>query len=50
MLPCCAQRPIRVGRAAHMTDTPLELFLQAFDRLDADACARCSPSTAGFAT
>ena len=22
-----------------MTDTPLELFLQAFDRLDADACA-----------
>ena len=22
-----------------MTDTPLELFLRAFDRLDADACA-----------
>jgi hypothetical protein len=22
-----------------MTDTPLDLFLQAFDRLDPDACA-----------
>jgi hypothetical protein len=31
--------PIRVGCAAHMTDTPLELFLQALDRVDADACA-----------
>jgi hypothetical protein len=31
--------PTCVGWARHVTDSPLELFLQAFDRLDADACA-----------